>query len=139
MICFGSRPTLGSSRIMISGNPSTACASPTLCRYPLDRFLIRRFSTSLIFTSFSTSSIDSALFSFGIFFSSAANSIYSLTVISIYSGGSSGRYPICFFASSGSFKISCLLISTSPSVAPRYPVMIFMVVDFPAPLGPKKP
>ena len=28
---------------------------------------------------------------------------------------------------------------TEPLVAERYPVMIFMVVDLPAPFGPRKP
>ena len=31
------------------------------------------------------------------------------------------------------------IFRTVPDVADRYPVMIFMVVDLPAPLGPKNP
>ena len=42
-------------------------------------------------------------------------------------------------ASSGSSKMLWPLTTTSPSVALRYPVMMFIVVDFPAPLGPRKP
>ena len=37
MICAGSRPMVGSSRIRTSGWCSSACASPTRCRSPLDR------------------------------------------------------------------------------------------------------
>ena len=71
--------------------------------------------------------------------SSPAKRRYSRGVISGYTGGISGRYPICRLASSGSRSISCPAIRTVPDVADRYPVMIFMVVDLPAPLGPKNP
>ena len=64
---------------------------------------------------------------------------YSVGVISAYSGGISGRYPMRFFASSGSSKMSCPSIVTSPSVAARQPVMMFIVVDLPAPFGPRNP
>ena len=48
-------------------------------------------------------------------------------------------YPTQRFASSGSKKMSCPFNFTSPLVAPRYPVIIFIVVDFPAPFGPRNP
>ena len=73
------------------------------------------------------------------FFKSYMKSRYSLTVMSRYSGGSSGRYPISRLASLGSSRISWPEMVTVPSVAERYPVTMFIVVDFPAPLGPRKP
>ena len=49
MICFGSSPTVGSSRIRTSGSPSRAWANPTRCLYPFERFfLISRPDTSAI-------------------------------------------------------------------------------------------
>ena len=36
-------------------------------------------------------------------------------------------------------QVSCPPMVTLPSVAARQPVMMFMVVDFPAPLGPRNP
>ena len=44
-----------------------------------------------------------------------------------------------FLASFASSKISCPSILTSPEVAARQPVIMFMVVDLPAPFGPRKP
>jgi len=59
--------------------------------------------------------------------------------MSMYSGGDSGMYPICFLTAWGSSRMSCPSSFTEPSVADRYPVMMFIVVDFPAPLGPRNP
>ena len=39
----------------------------------------------------------------------------------------------------GSAAMSCPSTFTVPAVADRYPVMMFMVVDLPAPLGPSRP
>jgi hypothetical protein len=39
----------------------------------------------------------------------------------------------------GFLKMSQPLTDMLPDVAEIHPVRIFMVVDFPAPLGPKKP
>ena len=64
---------------------------------------------------------------------------YSRTVISVYRGGCSGKYPTFAFAFSGSSKISKPSILTVPELAEIAPVKIFMVVLLPAPLGPKKP
>jgi len=44
--CFGSNPTVGSSKINISGFPIKAPDKLTLCLYPLEIFLISLFSTS---------------------------------------------------------------------------------------------
>ena len=46
MICFGSKPTVGSSKIITSGSPTKAPAKLTLCLYPLDKLRISLFSTS---------------------------------------------------------------------------------------------
>ena len=43
------------------------------------------------------------------------------------------------FAAFGSVKMSCPSTVTLPDVAEMYPVMMFIVVDFPAPFGPRKP
>ena len=48
MICLGSRPTVGSSRITTSGSPKRAWAMPTRCWYPLERSLMSRWDTSAI-------------------------------------------------------------------------------------------
>ena len=39
----------------------------------------------------------------------------------------------------GFSMMSTPLIIASPEVEEMYPVIMFMVVDFPAPLGPRKP
>ena len=44
-----------------------------------------------------------------------------------------------FFTSLGSSRMFFPDTVTSPDVADRYPVMMFIVVVLPAPLGPKKP
>ena len=41
------------------------------------------------------------------------------TVMSRYSGGSSGMYPICFLTACGSSRMSCPSSFTEPSVAER--------------------
>src|SRR5215510_12383575 len=61
-IWFGSRPIVGSSRISRSGSASSASASPTLCRYPLERVPISLFSTLLRpHSSFTSPSVLDAL------------------------------------------------------------------------------
>ena len=72
-------------------------------------------------------------------FAEATKVRYSSGVISGYTGGFSGRYPTHFLAFIGSSEISKPLIFTEPDVGARHPVIIFIVVDFPAPLGPKSP
>ena len=47
IICFGSSPTVGSSKIKTSGFPISAAAKPTRCLKPLERFLIKRFFISV--------------------------------------------------------------------------------------------
>jgi hypothetical protein len=59
--------------------------------------------------------------------------------MSRYSGGCSGKYPISFFASMGLERMSMPAMEALPEVEERYPVIIFMVVDLPAPFGPRKP
>src|SRR6056300_1172473 len=63
----------------------------------------------------------------------------SSTVNSLYKGLTSGKYPINDFAFFGSSIISNGPIFTEPSVGAKFPVNIRMVVDLPAPLGPRKP
>ena len=43
------------------------------------------------------------------------------------------------FTATGSVATSWPLTRTAPLVGSRKPVIIFMVVDLPAPLGPRKP
>ena len=59
--------------------------------------------------------------------------------MSVYKGTVSGKYPMCLLASSDWFKISNPATSTIPLVGGMNPVIIFIVVDFPAPFGPRKP
>jgi hypothetical protein len=42
-------------------------------------------------------------------------------------------------AAIGSFSMSCPAIDALPEVGARKPVSIFIVVDLPAPLGPRNP
>src|SRR6202162_3694816 len=51
----------------------------------------------------------------------------------------SGTTPICRFTSTGCVVRSSPRISIRPALGARRPVSILMVVDFPAPLGPRKP
>ena len=46
VICLGSRPIVGSSRIRTSGSLTIAWATPTRWRYPFDSLPISRFWTS---------------------------------------------------------------------------------------------
>ena len=82
-ICFGSRPEAGSSSISVSGFPIIAWANPHRCRYPLDRFRIRRFRTPLRSNASITFRISSPRSFFGTFFSSLTNERYSRTVRSV--------------------------------------------------------
>ena len=59
--------------------------------------------------------------------------------MSKYKGTVSGRYPICFRAFRDSSTISNPAIEAVPLVGGINPVRIFIVVDLPAPLGPKNP
>ena len=63
----------------------------------------------------------------------------SATIISEYDGAPSGRYPMYSFAFNGSDLRLILLIKISPLSGSKKPVSIFIVVDFPAPFGPRKP
>ena len=63
----------------------------------------------------------------------------SKTFISEYEGAPSGKYPINSLAFNGSDFKSILFIKMSPLSGSRKPVSIFIVVDFPAPFGPRKP
>ncbi len=60
-------------------------------------------------------------------------------VMSGYAGAPSGRYPILSLTLIGSSLTSCPQTTAVPEVGVRKPVTIFMVVDFPAPFGPRKP
>src|SRR6056297_2703198 len=46
---------------------------------------------------------------------------------------------MCRFAESGSFRMSLPQTRAVPPEGARKPVIIFIVVDFPAPFGPRKP
>src|SRR5882672_1092820 len=59
--------------------------------------------------------------------------------MSVYAGAFSGRYPISRRASIGCSTISKPPTLTVPSVGGMKPVIIRMVVDLPAPFGPRKP
>ena len=68
-----------------------ACANPTRCRYPLDRLRIMRPATSVVPVVSIASSTYRLRRLFSSCFKSATKHRYSFTVISMYSGGSSGR------------------------------------------------
>ena len=74
-----------------------------------------------------------------IFFMAAQKSRYSSTIISGYRGGVSGRYPIsCLdFWVCGVAKVESRY--SCPVVGMEHPDMMRIVVDFPAPLGPRNP
>ena len=56
-----------------------------------------------------------------------------------YAVGVSETYANCFFDSYGYFSTSIPLIRIEPDVIERAFVIILMVVDLPAPFGPKNP
>ena len=66
-------------------------------------------------------------------------SIYEYTVMSVYKGTVSGKYPIFLRASIDWVTISLPPTESSPLVGGINPVIIFIVVDFPAPFGPNSP
>ena len=137
--CFGSKPTVGSSSIITFGLLTKAPAILTLCLYPLDIFLVNWFCTSVNPVSLITFCTFSFFSFLGTPFSSAIYVTNSLTVSSVYKGTPSGIYPICFFAFADCLWTSNPFTSIVPSVGSIKPVIMFIVVDFPAPLGPKKP
>src|SRR3989442_9639170 len=59
--------------------------------------------------------------------------------MSVSAGAFSGRYPMSRRAALGLAMISKPPTVTVPSVAGMNPVIMRMVVDLPAPLGPRKP
>ena len=90
VICFGSSPTVGSSKITILGSPTSAPARLTLCLYPLDKFLISLFATSSIPVSLRTFVTRSFFSLCGTLFNSAIYVTNSFTVKSVYNGTPSG-------------------------------------------------
>ena len=59
--------------------------------------------------------------------------------MSAHTGGVSGKYPIRSLTWMGFSKTSKPATLTDPVVGAMNPVMIFIVVVLPAPLGPRKP
>src|SRR3954453_19185659 len=59
--------------------------------------------------------------------------------MSVYAGAFSGRYPIHLFAGMGFYTMSKPPTVTEPDVGGIKPVIMRILVDLPAPLGPKKP
>src|SRR5208283_1194575 len=61
------------------------------------------------------------------------------TDMSLYIGAFSGKYPIRLLVLRGCSMTSKPQTVTLPSVGARKPVIIRMLVDLPAPFGPRKP
>ena len=91
MICLGSSPAVGSSRIRTSGLWMRAWASPTRCRYPFDSLPICFPRTSVMAHFSLTSSTRFLTSPRGRPLMRATNARYSTTVMSGYTGGLSGR------------------------------------------------
>src|SRR2546426_2650059 len=64
---------------------------------------------------------------------------YSVAVKNSYILGDSGTYPASFFTSNGSFSTSCPRTITVPEVGFKSPTRVFISVDLPDPLGPRRP
>ena len=119
MICLGSSPAVGSSRISTSGLWSRAWARPTRCRYPFDRVPQYRSAMSVMLVRAMAAPICAARSPAATPLMRATNCRYSPTVISGYSGGVSGRYPVRRLASIGWSKTSKPATRARPSVAGR--------------------
>ena len=72
-------------------------------------------------------------------YTSATKLRYSIALNCTNTSGLSVTYPIFCFASSGYFRISVPPMYSSPASGAMTPVIILMVVVFPAPFGPKNP
>jgi len=83
VICLGSRPIVGSSRIRTSGSLTIACARPTRWRYPFESFPISRFWTSATMQRSMTSATRRRRSARDTPFTSATNSRYAATRMSV--------------------------------------------------------
>ena len=136
---FGSRPSVGSSRTRISGSCRIAWARPTRRLKPLERVSIGCSSTLSSSTRATVSATRRRFSSPRKPRTAAAKSRKARVVISEYSGAPSGRYPIRRFAATGLAAMSSPPTAMVPESAERKPVRTFIVVDLPAPLGPRNP
>ena len=111
---------------------------PTRCLYPRDSLLIGLPHTSASEHLAATKSSRSANSPDDIPRAAPQYRSSPLGVISGYSGPFSGRYPTSSAAANRSLVTLCPPMLASPSLGARNPVRSFIVVDFPAPLGPRK-
>ncbi|OLT19263.1 hypothetical protein BJF79_17010 [Actinomadura sp. CNU-125] len=130
----GSRPFTGSSNSSTPGSPSSAAAIPSRCRMPSEKPATRLRATPARPTSSSTS---------------AARRGATPLLRASQPRWSSARRPPCTAPASSSAPTSNIgrrtaayrppFTSASPDEAASRPSSIRMVVDFPAPFGPRNP
>ena len=136
---LGSKPSVGSSRIRTSGSCNTACAKPTRLLNPFDNVSIGCPSTGPNPSCSTTLAIPLLALSFSTPRTLAVKRRNSNGFMSPYNGAPSGKYPKFLRANNPFSETSCPHNRTVPEVGERKPVIIRMVVDLPAPLGPRKP
>ncbi len=136
---FGSRPAVGSSRISILGSFKIAWAIKILCLIPPEKLPSFFLASSLRLTSSRTSSIRCEAYFLSIPFKAAIYPRNLYPVKLSYKPCCWGIYPnisryLCpIDMMSSSFNV------IEPLSAFKLSAIIFIRVDLPAPLGPKRP
>ena len=139
-IWCGSSPIVGSSRMMTSGSDNSASAMPTRWRKPFEsvpmslRRALRARSQASI-----TASTRARISLRGTFFNFARQRRYSMTRNSSGNGLFSGMKPRWRFASSGRVATGTPQRNAAPLSACVSPARMRIVVDLPAPFGPRNP
>ena len=129
---IGSNPFVGSSRINNSGLFNRAMAIPKRCFIPIENCQALFRPVSCRSTILRTSPIRVL----GISSNFTRTSKFSVAERFSYSGGVSIKAPIC---SRSLLLHSCPSNRILPLVGRSMPVIIFRVVDLPAPFGPSSP
>ena len=135
LVC-GSNPSVGSSRKRIFGWCKSPLAISNLLFIPPENFLTWSSFLSQRSTNLRSSSILGFLIFFGTLYKRPWKFIFSYAVNSSSRLGSWNTIPKDLLIWSFSLR-SCPLILTAPLVGCNIVVNIFIVVDFPAPLGPR--
>ena len=138
LLAVGSIPDVGSSSSTNLESPINAIASESFLFYPPERFLARAYLLEVKFKSSRSWFICALTLWLGVFFKLANNIKCSSTVKFSKRTSCYGHTPIISWRTSKSRKASRPKVSISPDVASTIPVIIYIVVVFPAPLCPKR-
>jgi len=136
---WGSSPTIGSSRIQLWGAWMRLAIRLSFMRMPRLMLLMGDLSTSLSSKRAASFSMAEALSAEGTLYTSATKLRYSYALSLLNISGVSGTSPNRRLASMGFWSRSMPSMSTLPASAAIAPVMMRIVVVFPAPFGPRNP